>query len=806
MAAAPGCTTNRLLACTALLALLSVGIFFWEYTEMKIWVRRSPIPCIPAAEPASQFGTALEDIPWANGAGVRLEERMATPAICAVNERNTCECHGRIFFGRINSGLGERATVEELRLAGYSERDFDGAALCTMGPLGLDDPAVGFEKQCYCSNNTFAAGAPSRGPFAQDAGVLARWASGTSSLQKISELERIRRWLERDHNTPKRSDMLDRLMRPEEWEPCAGEAQVCICPTRAIRFGLEEKGLWVYRNNVTTDSILCMATHFGHDPAPTDLKTCQCLATWKAVRCKDGALVNWDACPEGSQRGEHADRSGSTQVLSGEAFCRAGCDRGGGSLAPRTATPRPREQLCGDWAPHELLWSCARARRSASRVPQLNHAHAAAQELLDKATFEFCSANDERLAAQLDVYLDCDFRENYLRWTTEGSEWLDEGYVTYLGGKQNSVFEWQVMNLIRSVHLFSDRPLVVVLFGNYVPPLTWRRFQNLLVYRMHPVPTGVSFNFNKIRAMIAARTLTGIELDTDQIIFTGMDIVFNATIRESHERYPFPVMPVHWMSRDAVEPQPYWEYAFHAYDGPQSMRWTHAHPTWTYWALAFLADLLHERLAAEHKPRFLSLSDPGAIQVWNMTEAMQHGLAKVLKDGRKEARKARFQTWMREDEDMLNVAFWRAGLHKAWCKFDNYPQLFFQGLNLPKDLYSDAKWYPDGIPLIFYSSHATKDFEATDWLVTVLAHCHGPEAQAERRSRCAPAERALRAAAVCQFVSAQEQWARLRHPDICCCVVPRAERPFFWQGQWYSREQSVPQASVNGHHRQCVMP
>ena len=53
------------------------------------------------------------------------------------------------------------------------------------------------------------------------------------------------------------------------------------------------------------------------------------------------------------------------------------------------------------------------------------------------------------------------------------------------------------------------------------------------------------------------------------------------------------------------------------------MRWAHGHPTWSYHALPFLADLLHIRLAAtcggSHEP------------------------------------------WMPEDEDMLNVRLWKAG-------------------------------------------------------------------------------------------------------------------------------------------------
>merc|ERR1719259_501146 len=97
----------------------------------------------------------------------------------------------------------------------------------------------------------------------------------------------------------------------------------------------------------------------------------------------------------------------------------------------------------------------------------------------------------------------------------------------------------------------------------------------------------------------------------------------------------------------------------------------------------------------------------------------------MVERGARQRREVNLRIWMREDEDMFNVALWRARANKSWCKFDNFPELFLSGYEMPADLYRDAKWYPDGIPAVFYSSHATKDFEFTDWLVTLLARCSG---------------------------------------------------------------------------------
>ena len=181
--------------------------------------------------------------------------------------------------------------------------------------------------------------------------------------------------------------------------------------------------------------------------------------------------------------------------------------------------------------------------------------------------------------------------------------------------------------------------------------------------------------------------------------------VFAATERESHDHYPYPILPVHWMSRDAVRPDMYWQYAFHYYNGTRTMRWLHAHPSWGHWALPFLLDLLHERLAAATGRR--------EILVWDLLAANTAGVMSVLRDrkkairewGRERARErererdfhSHFlaislsrsissvlrprsplqvvrgsvrQHFMQEDEDMFNVALWRDKVDKSWRSSD----------------------------------------------------------------------------------------------------------------------------------------
>mmetsp|Transcript_149578 Transcript_149578/g.479476 ORF Transcript_149578/g.479476 Transcript_149578/m.479476 type:complete len:511 (+) Transcript_149578:302-1834(+) len=484
------------------------------------------------------------------------------------------------------------------------------------------------------------------------------------------------------------------------WVSCGSEGELCSCKSKEVRFGDAEADAWVNAERWEPSS-RCVASSFkNQDPSPGKVKSCQCHST--IAFCKDGRPVDLARC------------SGN-----GEETCRAGCDRNFGlqkAFADQSSSrpSEPRSQLCVGERTFELLWTCNRKR---SRVPLGSHPHQEAQEVLDRSMAQLCA--DPSLDGQLSVFLDCEFLENYLRWTSDGSEWLEEAYVTYVGGSKDSKYEWQATNLVRSISLFSTRPVVVMVFGDeFVPPLSWRELPNVLVYRMLPITPRVSFNFNKIRAMIGARAVVGIQLDTDQIIAPGMDSVFNGTRREITDRYPWPMLPVHWMSRDRYPGNGYEAYVFDLYKEKHTMRWNHAHPTWTFWAVAFLCDLLLER--------YMGRSGSGqAIKAWKLQDVSRGGLMSILRAGgtSQESRAGNYQGWMIEDEDMLNVNLWRDGAAKAWCKFDLEPSLFLTRPFLQKNMYFDPQWYPDGVPLVFFSSHNTKNFESTDWLLTLLTQC-----------------------------------------------------------------------------------
>ncbi|CAE8699006.1 unnamed protein product [Polarella glacialis] len=293
--------------------------------------------------------------------------------------------------------------------------------------------------------------------------------------------------------------------------------------------------------------------------------------------------------------------------------------------------------------------------------------------------------------------------------------------------------------------------------------------------------------------MLAVRVLVAIQLDTDQLIFTGMDQVFEGTKREIHEHYPWPILPVHWMSRDETPGNPYRHYAFKGWDGPQSMRWVHAHPTWTFWALPWLGDLLQERMQAAKGGKSM-------MKVWDLQRTRSGiGLYDLLKMGKraKKDKSVEMSTptanFMWEDEDMMNVNLWRDQANKTWCKFDLEPALYLVRRGLNQDMYFDPKWYPKGLPILFLSMHNTKGNDPTDWLLRILETCRNepeeldcPDESVNLMGMCKmglPEERELRLSPE-KFESQVEVFRILASSLAFVCVLfvmigPRAHRLSF---------------------------
>lgn len=447
-----------------------------------------------------------------------------------------------------------------------------------------------------------------------------------------------------------------------------------------------------------------------------------------------------------------------------------------------------RRQLCKS-SRQELLWSC---NERSSRNPTGPSTHVEAEAVLRSAVVEMCKAHPD----QLETYLVCDFLPQYSTWTDDASEWLDEAYMTYIGFKQGAKgpnkYELAMFNLIRSVHMFSTRPIVLVIIGSYDPPASWRAFPNLIIYRMNPLFKGLGFNFNKDRSMIGSRIIKGIALDSDQLVtHTRLDDYFKASSQEITKEYPFPIAPVHFLSREPdTKAYPFPEEGFPSVR--RTMRWCHAHPTWTYWSVPFIHDILLIRMGAEEgKPVSVwkIFKEPGYLgrKGSDMMQLLQLG-----QFGRVQL-KFEIEKWMSSDEPSLNACLWLVGATKTWCKMDLEPKLFLQQDNIHSPHKPDPKWFPDGIPILFYSAHNTKNGTKGAILLDLIEKCR--HINLFKKVPCT-AERIPE----CDIGEEREQRLRLSHPDkyldiMCCCLHPRFETPIFWHG-WYENASLLPAAGT----------
>ncbi|CAE7369449.1 NCS1 [Symbiodinium natans] len=190
-------------------------------------------------------------------------------------------------------------------------------------------------------------------------------------------------------------------------------------------------------------------------------------------------------------------------------------------------------------------------------------------------------------------------------------------------------------------------------FGLFTPK-TWtaERFPRLVILHAAPLPSEPrirrSFNFNKLRAILMARVLTGVEVDVDQFVAPGADRLFSLTTKWVNKEYAFPLMPAHfldWSIKDQPA-APWWPRYCPDPDKPcpmQTMRWCHAHPTWTHWALPFFGKWVRRHFRDERLP--------------NVTVKNFHAAGLRVGD-------------INEDEDLLNVGLWEERAAKQWCKFD----------------------------------------------------------------------------------------------------------------------------------------
>mmetsp|Transcript_2992 Transcript_2992/g.5219 ORF Transcript_2992/g.5219 Transcript_2992/m.5219 type:complete len:632 (-) Transcript_2992:50-1945(-) len=448
-----------------------------------------------------------------------------------------------------------------------------------------------------------------------------------------------------------------------EWVYCSNQWQDCQC-NNEVRWGNGKK--WTYIRPQKEDqifSVKCDVHNLG-DPLPgEDGKHCQCLVKHDSTfeRQLNPMLL----------REELADRSGSRLVASCDIF-----------EAAKEKEPQDRAL----WEAVEPFCSQSWEAKAAEN-PEL---HAGPRQLS-------LSAMQKLMQARIDAR----FVQNYERLINKDG-WLPRAFVNYYAGAPGSKHANMTEQLIRSVHMFSEAPIVVLHLGSRTPD-TWTadRFPRLLLLHAAPMEPDAhrSFNFNKLRSFLVSRALSGVELDSDQFVGPGVDYMFQMTEKEITQDTPLPVLPVHFYSfTQADTPNNVW-WQRYCPDPPackhHTMRWSHAHPTWTFYSLPFLGRWLRRHFRDE---QLAATSD----EVGNLPALSVASIP--------------------EDEDLLNVATWEEKGTKQWCKFDNDYHEFADMLGWSPekgakttagDIATDPKFYPDGAAKAFWTAHNCKDPAAT---------------------------------------------------------------------------------------------
>jgi len=349
--------------------------------------------------------------------------------------------------------------------------------------------------------------------------------------------------------------------------------------------------------------------------------------------------------------------------------------------------------------------------------------HAAAEVLCaDKANWPY-----------MEVFLDRRFVQQYSNVFGQDG-WANRAWVNYAkAAGKNDYFGLLTRGLVESIHRHSAYPIIVVNFGDVaIPDLDPERFPRLVLLHARGLPDpSISFNFNKLRAVLLAHVKTGASLDSDMMMVgPHADQLLLRTEEEVTEVYPFPMMPTHFLTRDIRDAGsdlgnilPY------SCDGcpMPTLRWGQAQPSWTFWSLPFFARWLGAKMA----------------------KRSEQGVATAR---------------IGEDEDLLNVALWTEGATKAWCMYqmggvsflwENY---FPEHAPGPYPFYSDPRFFPEGVPVGFFFSHAEKELEKVDKALAFLE---------EHRNATAPPPKAF-----FHNMTFYESFAQLKaaHPDLKCTL------------------------------------
>jgi len=347
-----------------------------------------------------------------------------------------------------------------------------------------------------------------------------------------------------------------------------------------------------------------------------------------------------------------------------------------------------------------------------SSCADLSHSDDDWEQQRREALKDLCA--DPEMASMFEVTLDPAFKEQYNKYYGDDG-WTDTAWLNFVGVKgHNDKFGLLTKKMAESVRRASKHPLVIVVFGEV--PLTdilSQDFPNVVLLRAKGIPENkhLSFNFNKLRAILTAKIRTGMSLDGDMLMVTKKaDSLLERTRQEINKGYPFPMMPVHFLDRDPNDERGKGNFGVRREGHPEdkgwrplqtnfllytcdgcpdsTMRWGQAQPSWTYWSLPFIS-------------RWLSAKMHGQTLLGVNVKSVD------------------------EDEDLLNVGLWAEGATKSWCQFQ--PAASFAWIDehlIPQvgfgEWYDDPHYFPKGVPMGMFIFHGQKEVDGYAVALKVL--------------------------------------------------------------------------------------
>ncbi|CAJ1402594.1 unnamed protein product [Effrenium voratum] len=226
---------------------------------------------------------------------------------------------------------------------------------------------------------------------------------------------------------------------------------------------------------------------------------------------------------------------------------------------------------------------------------------------LRKAMEPLCK--EKALWPYLEVYLDTRFREQHGRLYGEDG-WCEEAWVNFAardakGRRVSGYAKGLTDQMVKSVHQYSSKPVVVVSFGSdAIPFLDPNRFPRMVLLHAR-MKAGLSFSFSGLRAALLARVKVGVNIEEDMMFVSPQaDTLFARTREEITELYPFPMLPTHFLDRDPANKEAkygnFLEFTVPGSPDPRfprpTLRWGQAQGTWSFWALPFVGRWLAAKL------------------------------------------------------------------------------------------------------------------------------------------------------------------------------------------------------------------